>query len=99
MRRVLAVAWAIAAGPVSATDDWREKCQAVSNLAATVMERRQEGVSMADLMAAVDDDIVHDMIVEAYEQPRFGTDSVARTLIEDFRDQWYLDCVKSLKPE
>lgn len=62
------------------------------------MRFRQEGVSIAEMMALSQDEgndvreYVESLILAAYEQPRLSTKRIKQETIENFRDEVYLAC-------
>lgn len=94
----LSASFAVSAAP-TATKEMIEKCAGISKLAEAVMTKRQDGVAMSDLMKAASDGAEPDqllvrMVTAAYEQTRFQTPENKRRKVEDFRDQFYLGCIK-----
>lgn len=78
--------------------DWQTKCESASRLAKTIMEGRLAGVSMSEMMSiAKEGGLSHTMIIEAYDSPRYQTPAMQRRAVEEFRDKWYLLCVKALR--
>ena len=79
-------------------DDWQEICQGWGTLAEAVMDGRQAGVSMQDMIDAVitedTDSLILDLVIEAYESPRYSVPENQRREIQDFKNKWYLGCVK-----
>lgn len=77
---------------------WRERCDALSGLAGSIMEAHQTGVSMSAAMRAADSDpLTEKMIIAAYEKPRYSTDKMKRQEIAEFRDTVYLMCSRHAK--
>lgn len=73
-------------------------CGSVEKLAGVIMENRQSGTSMSHLMKiAKDTKMAEEMIIEAYEQSRFSTESFQKKSIENFKSRWFLKCFKQLK--
>lgn len=71
-------------------------CDKVSSTAETLMKARQRGVSMSSLMnSAGDNKTIKAMVIDAFEKPRFNSDPYVKRAIEEFRDRWYLECVKT----
>lgn len=73
-------------------------CSELGKLAKTVMEVRQGGMSMATVMqvfAKDDNEIYKQMVISAYESPRFTVDSYIQRNVEEFSNEWYLMCVKA----
>ena len=74
-------------------------CYELSELAGVVMEKRQEGISMGRVMGAMlesgdNNPIWSDMVIRAYEEPRMQVPENQRRMIQDFKNQYYLECVK-----
>jgi len=88
-----------AAQNAKASDDLTSKCKSISTLAGTIMKARQAGTSMSEMMEVKIGpdvkDLATSMIVSAFETPRFNTEKIKQETISDFRDDWYLKCVKA----
>jgi len=70
-------------------------CESVAGFAETVMEARQKGVSLVKMMQATDNKLLQAIIMEAYETPRYSTEEYQARKIGEFRDSWYLACLKN----
>lgn len=81
--------------------DWKETCSSVGELARTIMEKRQAGVSMETLMNAVsmkeNNGLVEELVISAYEKSQYNGADYKRKAIAEFRDDAYLQCVKSMR--
>lgn len=99
MRKVVMVALAAAVVPgLSAAAEWQEQCSNLSGLAETVMEKRQAGVAMSAMMeVAGDKALIQEVVVQAYETPRYSTRRVKRETVQDYRDEWYRYCAKAMR--
>lgn len=100
MKRIAIALFCVTAiGPIQAEDqvDWRETCDGFSEHAELIMQARQLGISMAEAMGKTDSKVHEEMIIAAYEKPRYSTDRMQQKAIEDFRDHWYLRCAKSIR--
>lgn len=91
--------------PVSAIAGTNAKkidfCARLSKTAGKVMRMRQEGRPMSDLMKIADKNgplYVH-IVKIAYETPRCYADENKQTEIEDFENEIFLECIKSLEKE
>lgn len=74
-----------------------EICPKLSEIAASFMEARQSGISMAKLMEiAGDSTLLKAMVVDAFEVSRYSTPELRARKIEDFRDSVYLSCYREL---
>ena len=76
-------------------------CSLIDIYAKNVMEIRQMGGSMSDLMGMVDDgdykDLYETIIISAFEVPRYNTEKNKQNAISDFTNKQYLECVKAYK--
>jgi hypothetical protein len=74
-----------------------EICEGYSSLAETIMEGRQVGVSMAEMVKIVtsnDSETGLDLIMRAYKLPRFSSDEMQQRSAQDFGNDVFLDCYK-----
>lgn len=72
-------------------------CQQIAGLAETVMTHRQQGTAMSDVMNIVKDtQLGRSMVIAAYDISRYATDDYQQRAIEEFRDEWNLQCLKAL---
>lgn len=90
---ILAAAIAVSSMPVFSAD-----CNGIANLASSIMEVRQQGVSMRKVIAALSDDkgisdIAMAMVKDAYDRPQFGTDKYQAKEIVSFEDVWFKACL------
>lgn len=72
-------------------------CRGYGNLAAKIMEIRQGGVPMADAMDIASKSkspIEKQLVIKAYEYPRLSSQEYVQRSIEDFRNEFYLACIK-----
>jgi hypothetical protein len=70
-------------------------CEVIEVYARTVMDVRQNGVSLKDAMATSDenDTLGPKIIMAAYSKPRYATASIKQRTIDDFADNAYLECL------
>ena len=81
-------------------NDWRALCGDISGLASQVMKSRQSGIPMSAMIQATQgDSMMENMIISAFETPRYSSEKVKKRTIEDFRDKIYLECIKALKEQ
>lgn len=98
MMRAMAVAAILASS--SSVQAEELDCAFFSKVAEKVMEARQVGVSMTSVMGAFekvanDNGFYEGLIMLAYEQPRYSTESAQQRAIEDFRDDTALTCYQT----
>ncbi|MCK2183538.1 hypothetical protein [Halomonas getboli] len=81
------------APPKPATD--HEICSSISETAETVMRARQNGASMREMMGRVgDNSLLHTMIMEAFQDPRFSTEPMQNRWVLRFSNNYYLQCMQ-----
>lgn len=92
---------ALAAGLVPGTAFATSMCDQLGDLAKAIMSSRQSGVPMQEVMRIAnkgkDDELaraVREMIVAAYEKPRFSSESNRDGAKVDFQNEVYLACIK-----
>lgn len=75
-----------------------EVCKELSFLSGTIMESRQEGVPMYDLMEIANQNpqlpIVKELVILAFEQPRYSVKSNQQDAVSEFQNEVYLECIK-----
>lgn len=80
--------------------DVLEHCADVEAVAQTIMEKRQEGVSMSIMMrAAGNSELFKTLVVEAFDYPRYTTPSVQRDTVQNFAAKWALLCFQAFEGE
>lgn len=90
----------VASQPVS--KEALDSCRSYSNVAAAIMEERQEGTPMPDLMDALSSieeqpELAQTMVRLAYEEPMYRAPEHKQRAISKFRDDTYKRCFDSLE--
>lgn len=94
MKYILAAAVVgLGVAPAHAQQTTQQHCSAVSVIAEIVMQSHQNGVAMTETMGNLGD-TVPDMIVAAYDRPRFKTADARGRAIAEFRDEMTVACYK-----
>lgn len=83
----------------SPTNDKQALCTSIQQFAETVMSGRQNGTPMAGMLNNIEaspdvKDTMTQIIIAAYEKPRYMSEDMKRQSIEDFRDDTFLSCIK-----
>ena len=95
-RFMLAIAiWVSVSVAYAADSKWTETCKAVSEIAEKVMDGRQKGVAfsrMIDIDKA--NTLWQEMVISAYDSPRYQTPEIQIRAAQEFRDEWYGRCIK-----
>ena len=73
-----------------------ELCKAYSEVGELMMEGRQRGADMADLMAGQTDANYRRILTAAYSAPKWGTLERKQEAIREFKNQIYLECIKQV---
>lgn len=71
-------------------------CKSLGELAYGIMELRQEGLPMSMVMGISEDKLVQGMVMDAYNRPRFSTDSYKQEAMENFRNDVEALCYKKI---
>lgn len=85
----------------SESSSWRGACSAISNMAEEIMKARQNGAAMSSLIESVqgveENHVAERFIMLAYDKSRYHTDRNILRSIEDFKNEAYLECAKSIR--
>lgn len=83
----------VAAGLAGQANGDPASCESVGLLAKTVMEARQSGVAMQDVMQGANE-LTKQLLIAAYEQPPYVSAAGKQRAITNFQNDVYLECVK-----
>ena len=73
-------------------------CTSISNLARTVMTRRQQGAEMAELLRLADgNEVARGLVMDAYTHSRYQTESVRTRTIQEFGNSVHLMCLREFQ--
>ena len=88
-----AIAFALALAASAQAD----QCQDAGDLAEAVMTARQNGAPISQLMEIANgQEIIVQMVLMAYGEPRYSTDEFQSRAIEDFRNLWEVGCYQAM---
>lgn len=77
-------------------------CYAIERQAEKIMSLRQRGLSLAEFMSDIDKSKnkklgrIKPMVIAAYSVPRYETAGMIAKAIDDFKDERFLACIKSI---
>ena len=77
-------------------------CYAIERQAEKIMSLRQRGLSLAEFMSEIDKSKnkklgrIKPMVIAAYSVPRYETAGMIAKAIDDFKDEQFLACIKSM---
>lgn len=73
----------------------REGCDAVSHMAKTVMQQRQQGMSISEMMKHDQgQDWIRKVMMDAYDEPRYSTSEYQQETIVEFSNKYHLLCLR-----
>lgn len=74
-----------------------DTCKNIAEVAETIMDARQSGVSVVDMMEiAGDNDLMKKMVIYAYKQPKYNGAEFRRKEIASFKNEFYIACYEAL---
>lgn len=82
-------------------DDIMEMCKSLSTLSGTIMRNRQAGVPMSAALDSVIDGKLKPFTIEiiklAYAQPKYATEEYQENSVNEFSNQYMLQCLNVFK--
>ena len=96
MKKIVLIVATLCLFSASAVAD--PNCVKLSGLAETIMELRQAGAPAEGIIQATDNSALTEMLViSAYSEPRYTTYEYKKSAISDFKNKWYISCLKLAK--
>lgn len=78
--------------------DKKETCKGISGVAMKIMEARQAGIPVSDLLdklqQAGDDQWVYELVKLAYKEPGFSTEQNQKKAITEFGNSAFISCIE-----
>jgi hypothetical protein len=90
------LAWTAVSAEENQKDDL---CATYAELAETIMRSHQSGVSLSqvfEVMGSDSDPLVRELVIKAYDKPRYRTDQAKNRAISDYRDFVHVECLKQV---
>jgi hypothetical protein len=95
MKRIVLIAGLALSAPLAHADE-PVSCADVGKLAQTVMDSRQAGVTMSDMMDVVDGiKALQNLVRMAYDKPRMSTEEMMTRSAQDFRNEVEAVCYRA----
>jgi hypothetical protein len=92
-KTILVITMALATFNVSALT-----CEQLDSVAGSVMEARQSGVHLSELKGKLEESGFWDqfefMVLDAYKQTRWDSESNQKKAVSDFRNEYYILCLE-----
>ena len=83
-------------------EELSSRCKSMSELARIIMQKRQDGVPMSEIVEKVVNttpqplqEVLRLTVISAYDKPRFNTPEIQQKTILDFENESYLTCTKA----
>lgn len=84
------------------SEELSSRCKSMSELARIIMQKRQDGVPMSEIVEKVVNttpqplqEVLRLTVISAYDKPRFNTPEIQQKTILDFENESYLTCTKA----
>ena len=75
-----------------------DKCKKIEDLAETIMDARQRGIPASKMMElAGDSSLVRAVVLDSFETSTYLSTSVRERAIREFKDKWYIRCIKKME--
>lgn len=71
----------------------RERCEIREDLARVIMESRQSGLPMRDMISLAPNKDYINLIMKAYREPKWQSDMVRISAVNRFANDEYLACL------
>lgn len=84
---------------ISADDDCRDFCDVMARAGEVIMNAHQKGYPMQRMIRTYSGagDAIDELIIVAYDSPRYSIEESQQRVIEEYRDKVYLECVNVYK--
>lgn len=76
-------------------DEGIKFCEDVSEMSGLVMVMRQEDVTITEALV-ITKGAFKELIMDAYDTPKYSTDKFKKLSINEFRNKWHLACLKNI---
>jgi hypothetical protein len=92
----MAALCALVAGPALAEEPKADDhvCKVLGMVAGSIMENRQLGIPLSDMLDVTPMPLLRQIVLLAYEKPRYYSDEVVREEIQDFRNDVEVACYR-----
>jgi predicted ATP-dependent protease len=71
-----------------------ERCNLISEAAELTMKLRQDGVDIQVILAATNDKLTRELVLEAYRKPYMTTQAMKEEYIREFKTKVTVDCYR-----
>lgn len=95
MKKLLTALTLLSLSFTATAEDEKMTCKQVSELAGVIMTARQTGVPMVEVFEKADGfKVIEDVIILAYKTPKFSVKENQQEQINEFKNEFFLNCVK-----
>lgn len=93
---IIGLTFGLIAVTAQAEETPQQTCTNASLFAEQVMKARQMGIDASKLMEIADGSIlIEEYIIDAFDHPKYNTESYRRKAISEFKSRAFLDCMKA----
>jgi len=85
---------ALVSTPLAAKEE-QASCEQLASLAEVIMDNRQQGVPLVDMIKTTDNGLIREIIKMAYKRPQYP-EGYRDEPITDFQNDIYLECLESM---
>lgn len=78
---------------VYAEEEKPNVCETLAKTAAYIMGKRQENVTITELLKETENNLIKSLIMGAYEKPRYATKDRKINAINDYQNDIHLSCL------
>ncbi len=72
-----------------------ETCKSIASFAETAIESHHRGMPLSSVLELTDSQLLSDIVMDAYSKPRYSTAEVQDRARAEFRDKYYLECMRA----
>ena len=76
-------------------EDVMETCKSIASFAETAIESHHRGMPLSSVLELTDSQLLSDIVMDAYSKPRYSTAEVQDRARAEFRDKYYLECMRA----
>lgn len=83
------------AAPSRSREEVMETCKSIASFAETAIESHHRGMPLSSVLELTDSQLLSDIVMDAYSKPRYSTAEAQERAQAEFRDKYYLECMRA----
>lgn len=76
-----------------------DDCNSIESIARQLMQHRQSGTNLKDIMSVFEWEAARTIVLDAYGSPRYSLKKNQDKEVDEFANKWYLSCLKAMDSE